>query len=68
MARSRFEDNISNLYFTDYTKDDKSDKGCNVRSLVKHFKQSLSKSVSIDDSQSIDEHMVKFKGRSSMKQ
>ena len=69
LARSRFEVNISNLYFLDYTKDDKSDKGYKVRSLVNHFKQSLSNSVSIDDSDdSDDEHMVKFKGRSSMKQ
>ena len=68
MARSRFENNTSNLYFLDYTKDDKSDKGCKVRSLINHFKQILSNSVSIDDSQSIDEYMVKFKGRSSMKQ
>ena len=66
MAISRFEDNILNLYFLDYTKDDKSDKGCKVRSLINHFKQILSNSVSIDDSQSIDEYMVKFKGRNNM--
>ena len=40
-----------------------------VRSLVNHFKQSLSNSVSTDDSDdSDDEHMVKFKDQSSMKQ
>ena len=42
--------------------------GCKVRSLVNHFNQSFSNSVTNDDSQSIDGHMVKFKGRSSMKQ
>ena len=49
-------------------KDDKSDKGYKVRSFINHFNQSFSSSVSNDDSQSIDEHLMKFKGRSSMKQ
>ena len=42
--------------------------GCKVRSLVNHFNQSFSNSVTNDGSQSIDGHMVKFKGRSSMKE
>ena len=68
MARSRFEDILQNLHFSDNTKDTKSDKGYKVRSLINHFNQSFSNSVSNDDSQGVDEHMVKFKGRSSMKQ
>ena len=68
MSRSRFEDTVSNLYFSGNAKDDKSDKGCKVRSLVNHFNQSFSNSVTNDGSQSIDGHMVKFKGRSSMKE
>ena len=68
MARSRFEDIIRNLHFSDNTKDGKSDKGYKVRSLINHFNQIFSNSVSNDDSQSIDERMVKFKDRSNMKQ
>ena len=33
-----------------------------------HFNSSFSNAVSNDELQSVDEHMVKFKGRSSMKQ
>ena len=54
--------------FSDNTKDDKSDKGYKVRSLINHFNQSFSECVSDDRTQSIDEYMVKFTGRSSMKQ
>ena len=68
MSRSRFEDILQNLHFSDNTKDDKSDKGYKVRSLINHFNQSFSECVSDDCTQSIDEHMVKFTGRSSMKQ
>ena len=59
---------MQNLHFSDNTKDDKSDKGYKVRSLINHFSQSFSECVSDDCTQSIDEHMVKFTGRSSMKQ
>ena len=64
MARSRFEDILLYLHFSDNTKDDKNYKSYKVN----HFNQSFTNSVSNDDSQSIDEHMVKLKGRSSMKQ
>ena len=56
------------MHFSDNTKDDKSDKGYKVRSLINHFNQSFSECVSDDRTQSIDEYMVKFTGRSSMKQ
>ena len=68
MARSRFEDILQNVHFLDNTKNDKSDKGYKVRSFINHFNQSSSNFVSNDDSQSNDEHMVTFKGGSSMKQ
>ena len=68
MSRSRFEEILLNLHFSDNTMDDKSDKGYKVRSLINHFNQSFSEFVSDDSTQSIDEHMVKFTGRSSMKQ
>ena len=62
IGRSRFEDILRNLHFSVNTKDAKSDKGYKVRSLINYFNQSFSNSVSNDDSQSIVEHMVKFKG------
>ena len=68
MNRSRFEDILENFNFLDNTKDDRSDKGYKVKSINNYLNQRFSSSVSNDDSQSIDEHMVKFKGRSSMKQ
>ena len=37
IARSRFEDILRNIRFSDTTKDDKSDKGYKVRSLMNHF-------------------------------
>ena len=68
MTRTRFKDILQNLHFADNSEDDKSDKGYKVRSLINHFNDSFERSVSNDQRQSIDEHMVKFKGRSSMKQ
>ena len=68
MSRSRFKEILQNLHFFDNAKDDKSDKGYKVRSLISSFNQSFSECVSDDCTQSIDEHMVKFTGRSSMKQ
>lgn len=68
MSRSRFEDILRNLHFSDNTKADKSDKANKVRPLINLFNESFSSAVSNGDNQSIDEHMVKFKGRSSMKQ
>ena len=62
MSRLRLYDTILNLFFSGNTKDDKSEKDCKLRSLGNHFHQSFSNSVANDDYQSIDEHMVKFKG------
>ena len=61
MAKSRPEDILQNLHFSDNTKDDKSGKGYNVRSLIKHFNQNFRKSILNDDSQSIDKHISKYK-------
>ena len=67
MSRSKFEEILQNLHFSGNAKDDKSDKGYKVRSLINYFSQSFSECVSDDCTQSNDEHMVKFTGRSSMK-
>ena len=68
MTRSRFEHILQNRHFLGKTKDDSSGKGYKVRSLINHFNHSFSNSVSNDDSGSIYERIVKFNGRSSMKQ
>ena len=68
MARSKCGDILRNPHFSDNTKDGKSDKGCKIRSLINYFNQSFNNSVSNDDYQSIDEHMMKIKGRSGPKQ
>ena len=60
-ARSRFEDILRNLHFPDNIKGDKGDKGYRVRSLINHFSRGFSNSISNDDSQAIDKHMVKLK-------
>ena len=61
MAKSRPEDILQNLQFSDNTKDGKSGKGYNVISLIKHFDQNFRKSILNDDSQSIDKYMSKYK-------
>ena len=55
VARSRFDDILQKLHFSSNTKGDKSDKGYKVRSLINHFNQIFSNSVSNDDAQSIDQ-------------
>ena len=45
MGRSRFEDILRNLHFSDNRKDDKCDKDYKVRFLINHFNQSFSNSV-----------------------
>ena len=45
MARARFEEILSNLHFADNSKDDKSDKGYKVRTIINHFNDSFSSSL-----------------------
>ena len=68
MARSKFEYISRNLHFLENIRYDKSDKGCKIRSLINRFKESFGNSVSNDNYQGTDNHMVKFKGWSSTKQ
>ena len=56
---------VQNLHFSVNTKDDKSNKGYKVRSLINHFNLSFYECVSDDCTQSIDQHMVQFRERSS---
>ena len=59
---------LQNLHFADNRKDDKTDKAFKMRPVIDHPNSKFSEVISNDCEQSIDEHMVKFKGRSGMKQ
>ena len=61
MTRTRFQSILQNLHFSNNDNDDKTDKLYKIRPV---FDESLSNSPF----QIVDEHMCKFKGKSSMKQ
>ena len=69
MSRDRYEEIRANLHFANNLDPlHASDKAAKIRPLIEHFNiiyQRYSKAVS---HQSVDEHMVKFKGHHSMKQ
>ena len=66
MTKQRFKEILRNLYFSVNVKSD--DKVLMIRPVINHFNNSFSNAVSNDELQSFDEHMVKFKDLSSMKQ
>ena len=68
MIRNRFCEILQNLHFADNRKDDKTDKAFKMRPVIDHLNSKFSEVLSNDSKQSIDEHMMKFKGRSGMKQ
>ena len=68
MPRTTFEQILRNIHFADNQKYERIDKVYKVRSVISHFNDSFSACVSNDSTQSFDEHIVKFKGRSSMRQ
>ncbi|KAF2349106.1 PiggyBac transposable element-derived protein [Trinorchestia longiramus] len=68
MSRNRFEFILSKLYFNDPQKPEDSTKTYYTRELVFCLKNSYQKAREDSPFLSIDESMVKFKGRSSMKQ
>ena len=68
MIRNRFCEIIQNLHFADNRKDDKTDKAFKMRPVIDHLNLESCKVLSNDSQQSIDEHIMKFKGRSGMKQ
>ena len=69
MARDRYEEIRKNLHFSNNLNpllaDDKAAK---IRPLIEHFNYVYQRSAKNVSHQSVDEHMVKFKGHSSMKQ
>ena len=68
MTRTRFQTILQNMHFSDNDKDDKTDKSFKIRAIIEHLNKVFAESLSDSAFQSVDEHMCKFKGRSSMKQ
>ena len=68
MTRQRFKDILRNLHFSDNVMRDKNDKGFKISPVIDHFNKSFSNALPNDELQSVDEHMLKFEGRSSRKQ
>ena len=68
-TRERFKEILQNIHLADNSKSNKySDKECKIRSLIDYFNKVFPEAMSDDSEQTINEHMVKFKGRPSMKQ
>ena len=67
-TRTRYQEVFQNLYFAYYTKQDKTGKGYKIRPIINHVNESFQAVLSNEPEQSIDEHMTKFKGGSSMRQ
>ena len=69
MTRERFKESLQNIHFVDDRKSNKeSNKGFKICPFIEHFNKVFSEAMSDDSEQIINEHMVKFKGRSSMNQ
>lgn len=69
MSRDRFSEILRNLHFTNnLAEQSKTDKAWKVRSLIEHFNFVYQRFAANTANQSIDEHMIKFKGNNSMKQ
>ena len=67
-TRGRYQEILQNLHFADNSKQDQTNKGYKIRPNIDHLNKSFQESYLNDPKQSIDEHMNKFKGRSSMRQ
>ena len=68
MIWNHFGEIVQNLHFADNRKDDKTDKAFKIKPVIDHPNSKFSEVLSNDSEQSINEHMVKFKGRPRMKQ
>lgn len=73
MSRNRFEEIRSNLHFSNNLNQPSRnsqnyDRAFKIRPILNHFNEAFSKAMSSSRKQSIDEHMVKFKGHNIMKQ
>ena len=68
MIRNRFINILQNLHFTDNQTADKSDKAYKMCIFIYHLNKAFQDAMSSAESQSIDEHITKFKSRTSCKQ
>ena len=68
MIQNRFCEILRILHFADNRKYDKTEKALKMRPVIDHLNSKFSKVLSNDSDQSINEHKVKFKGRSGRKQ
>ena len=65
--RKRYQEVFQNFHFTDNTKQDKTDKGYKIKTIINNFNESFQTVFSNDLEQNIDEHITKFKEGSSMR-
>ena len=68
MTRARFQSILENLHSSNNDNDNKTDKSYNIHPVIKHLNKVFTKSLSNSPFQSVEEHICKFKGRSSIKQ
>ena len=68
MTRTRFQPILQNLHFSNNNNDHKTDKAYKINPVIKHLNNVFAESLSNSLFQSAEEHMRKFKIRSSMKQ
>lgn len=69
MPRNRFEEIRIALHFSDNQNNDpKKDRACKVRPLITHLNECFQAAREPSKYQSIDEHMIRFKGHNAMKQ
>lgn len=73
MTRTRFEEIRANLHFANNEEqpartDPTYDRAYKIRPVIDHFNEAFKTALSESKYQSIDEHMVKFKGHNIMKQ
>ena len=68
MTRARFQSISENLHSSNNDNDNKTDKSYNIHPVIKHLNKVFTKSLSNSPFQSVEEHICKFKGRSSKKQ
>ena len=68
MTRKRFETIMQALHFVNNENADTNDKAYKVRTVINHFNKTFQEHHPPTRNQSIDEHMVCFKGHNSMKQ
>lgn len=68
MPRARFEELRDHLHYVDNETGQGGDRAWKVRPLINHMNDAWTRAMTATKVQSVDEHMVKFKGHSKMRQ